>query len=204
MIRNRTHSATYQCYPGPGSRRQKCFVHLDLSCLPTWKRSHGKITHEPRGSTPCVQPMDHRSELATHSLCRDLRWCIYLFTYLFRDVRGCQTSMCYQFLKEPGWMCQRVQSNTGSSTISLGKTSEDTMWRQHCVLRCCPSVAKPGNIVARHAATRNVSEDFQKHFYVQDTKFEFCARGKTSPHFGNAMFPPQCVLILPSPKSWSG
>ena len=41
--------------------------------------------------------------------------------------------------------------------------NKDTMWRQHCVLRCCPSVAKRGNIVARRADTTNVSEDFQKH-----------------------------------------
>ena len=42
--------------------------------------------------------------------------------------------------------------------------NEDTLWRQHCVLRCCPSVAKRGNIVGRRADTRNISEDFQKHF----------------------------------------
>ena len=42
--------------------------------------------------------------------------------------------------------------------------NEDTLGRQHCVLQCCPSVAKRGNIVARRADTRNVSEDFQKHF----------------------------------------
>ena len=35
----------------------------------------------------------------------------------------------------------------------------------HCGLRCCPSVAKRGHtVVARRADTRNVSEDFQKHF----------------------------------------
>ena len=42
--------------------------------------------------------------------------------------------------------------------------NEDTLCRQHSVLRCCPSVAKRGNIAARRAATRNVSEDFQEHF----------------------------------------
>ena len=45
------------------------------------------------------------------------------------------------------------------------------MWRQHCVLRCCPSVAKRGNIVAQRTDTRNVTEDFQKYFCVQDTTF---------------------------------
>ena len=42
--------------------------------------------------------------------------------------------------------------------------NEDTFWRQHCVQRCCPSVAKRSNIVARRVDTRNVSEGFQKHF----------------------------------------
>ena len=41
--------------------------------------------------------------------------------------------------------------------------NEDTLWWQHCVLRCCPSVAKRGNIVARR--------DFRNIFWVQDTKF---------------------------------
>ena len=41
------------------------------------------------------------------------------------------------------------------------RQNEDTLWRQHCVLRCCPSVRKAVKIVARCAATRNVSEDFQ-------------------------------------------
>ena len=51
--------------------------------------------------------------------------------------------------------------------------NEDTLlralWRQHCVLRCCPYVAKRGNIGARRADTRDVSEDFQKRFFVSAT-----------------------------------
>ena len=43
------------------------------------------------------------------------------------------------------------------------RQNEDTLWRAHCVLRCCPPVAKRGNIVARRADTRDISDDFQKH-----------------------------------------
>ena len=61
--------------------------------------------------------------------------------------------------------------------------NEDTLWRQHCVLRCCPSVAKRGNIVARRADARNVSEDFQKHFLCPGHTIcvghKCCARGRT-------------------------
>ena len=82
--------------------------------------------------------------------------------------------------------------------------NKDTMWWQHCVLRCCPSVAKRGNIVARCVDTTNVSEIFRNIVCVQDTKF-VC--GKMCQHLGNmitsAMLPPQCVLILPAPKSCS-
>ena len=82
--------------------------------------------------------------------------------------------------------------------------AEDTLWWQYCVLRCCPSVAKHGNVVVCHVDIRNVSEDFQK----QDTKSVYpnkcCACGKTSQHLGNmimaAMFSPQCVLVFPAPK----
>ena len=44
------------------------------------------------------------------------------------------------------------------------RQKEDTLWRQHCVRRCGPSVAKRGNVVARRADTTNVSEGFHKHF----------------------------------------
>ena len=50
------------------------------------------------------------------------------------------------------------------------RQNEGTLWRQHCVLRCCPSVAKWGNIVARRADTRNVPEDFQKLFMCPEHK----------------------------------
>ena len=53
-----------------------------------------------------------------------------------------------------GWRPKRVL---------VPQQNEVILWRQQCVLRCCPSVAKRGNIVARRADTRNVSEDFQKH-----------------------------------------
>ena len=87
------------------------------------------------------------------------------------------------------------------------RQNEDTLWRQHCVLRCCLPMAKRGNIVARHADTTNVSEDFQKRFMCPGHKICFghkCyARGKTSQHLGNvitsAMLPPQCVLVLSGP-----
>ena len=82
------------------------------------------------------------------------------------------------------------------------RQNEDTLWRQHCVLRRCPSVAKRGNIVARYADT-NVPEDLQKHLLCPGHKIcvrcKCCARGKTSQHLRNmitsAMLPPQCVLV---------
>ena len=71
------------------------------------------------------------------------------------------------------------------------RQNEDTLWRQHCVLRCCPPVAKRGNIVARRADTTNVSEDFQSYFLCPGHKISVrhkcCARGKTSQHLGNMM-----------------
>ena len=67
------------------------------------------------------------------------------------------------------------------------RQNEDTLSRQHCSLRCRPSVAKRGNIVARRADTRNASEDFQKHFLCPEHKIcvrhKCCARGKTNQHF---------------------
>ena len=85
------------------------------------------------------------------------------------------------------------------------RQNEDTLWWQHCVRRCCPFVAKRGNIVARRADARNVSGDFQKHFFVQIcVRHKCCARGKTSQHVENmitsAMLPRQCVLVLPAPN----
>ena len=89
------------------------------------------------------------------------------------------------------------------------RQNEDTLWRQHCVLRCCPPVAKRGNIVARRADTRNVSEDFQKHVMCPGHKMcvghKCCERGKMSQHLGNMitsamLLPPRCVLVLPGPN----
>ena len=44
--------------------------------------------------------------------------------------------------------------STSHTELGPGRT------RPHCVLRCCPSVAKRGSIAAPRADTRNVSEDF--------------------------------------------
>ena len=82
-----------------------------------------------------------------------------------------------------------------------------TLCWQHCVLRCYPSMAKCGNIVACRADTRNVSEDFLQRFLCPGHKIcvghNFCARAKRSQHLGNmitpamlgSMLPPQCVLV---------
>ena len=89
--------------------------------------------------------------------------------------------------------------------LSLGWSHEEV----GMLLRCCPSGAKRCNIVARRADTRNVSEDFQKHFLCPGHKIcvrtKCCARGKTSQHLGNmitsAMLPPQfCRGLTPNPN----
>ena len=51
------------------------------------------------------------------------------------------------------------------------RQNEDTLWRPPCVPRCCPSVAKRGNIVARWADTRKVRKFSGTLFCVQETKF---------------------------------
>ena len=65
-----------------------------------------------------------------------------------------------------------------------------------------------GNVVARRVDTRNVSEDFQKRFCIQDTKFAFVTNvarvaKRTRQYLENMpaseMSPPQCVLISPGP-----
>ena len=80
-------------------------------------------------------------------------------------------------------------------TIIKAWQNEDALWRQHCVVQCCPS-AKCGNIVARRADARNI----QEHFCV---RHKCCTCGKTSHDLGNtitsALLPPQCVLVLPAP-----
>ena len=53
-------------------------------------------------------------------------------------------------------------------TVLRTRQNEDTLWREHCVPWCFPTVAKSGKTVGRRAATRNVSEDFQNKFCVQD------------------------------------
>ena len=53
-----------------------------------------------------------------------------------------------------------------------------------CVLRCCPSVASRGNIVARCGDTRNVSEDLSEKLFVS-ARHKCSSRGKTSQHLGN-------------------
>ena len=45
--------------------------------------------------------------------------------------------------------------------------NNDTSWQQHCVLWCCPSMAKHGNIAVCCADTINVSEDFRNIFCVR-------------------------------------
>ena len=83
--------------------------------------------------------------------------------------------MCRYEVKRPKALWVQARPSTSSGRVRMGPTesglrdlalrqNENTLWRQLCVLRCCPSVAKRGNIVARRADTRNVSEDFQKHF----------------------------------------
>ena len=83
--------------------------------------------------------------------------------------------------------------------LGAGKT------RTHCggnIVSC--DVVRPWQ--NSRADTRNVSEDFQKHFW--DPGHKICvghkryARGKTRQHLGDmsAMLPPQCVLVLPAPN----
>ena len=85
------------------------------------------------------------------------------------------------------------------------RQNEGTLWRQHRVLRCCPSVAKRGNIVARCADTRNVSEDFQKQFFLCPPQIlhawqrERHLENKVTP----PMLPPQCIPRLPAPNVYS-
>ena len=50
------------------------------------------------------------------------------------------------------------------------RQNEDTLWRQHCVLRCRPSVARRRNTVARCVDTRNVCDGFLKHYLVSRTQ----------------------------------
>ena len=80
--------------------------------------------------------------------------------------------------------------------------NEDTLWWQHCVLQCCPLVAKRGNIVVRPMDTRNVIEDFRKQYCIC-VHHNCCMHGKTSQRLRNrimsAMLPPPCVLVLPGP-----
>ena len=116
------------------------------------------------------------------------------------------------------WLCDELLRSCTKKLIRKISSSswvrpwqnEDTLWRQHSILRRCPSVAKRGNIVARRADTRNVSEDVQKHFMYPGHKIcvrhKCCARGKTRTHLGNmitsAMLPPQCVLVFPGPYTF--
>ena len=76
-----------------------------------------------------------------------------------------------------------------------------------CPARFCLSVAKRGNIVARRADTRNVCEDFQKHFFASRTQNscrpQMLRAWQNESTFGkhavtSAMLPPQCVLVLPA------
>ena len=127
------------------------------------------------------------------------------------DLDACQ-QQCVQLLKMDtendaatvvSWTapCNQLQTDLASSK------TRDTSWWQHCVLRCCPAVAKHGNIVARRVDTRNVSQGgFHKQCFCPGHKIcvrqKRCVRGKTSQHLGNtttsAMLPPQCVLVLPA------
>ena len=52
------------------------------------------------------------------------------------------------------------------------RQNKDTLWRQHCVLRCCPSVAKRGNIL-RAARTQQMFLKICRTdiLWVLDTKF---------------------------------
>ena len=76
------------------------------------------------------------------------------------------------------------------------RQDEDTLWLQYCVLRCCPSPAKRGNIIARRARTK---EMFQKDSLVSTTNV--AREQNTSHHLRNmlssVMLPQQCVLVLP-------
>ena len=120
------------------------------------------------------------------------------------------------YIKFPWWMvqcnaladgecdCVRCKRLPCCFYLGPGKTRTHCGGNMACVLRCCPSVAKCGNIVARRADTWNVSETFQKHFFCPGHTICVChkrrARGKTSHHLEHmitsAMLPPQCVLVL--------
>ena len=137
-------------------------------------------------------------------------WFIHVSNFKFGETRpincGWQSSLfhgCSLHLNVSLTSGSRVRDDFRSFNSGTLRPwqNEDTLWRQHCVLRCCPSVAKRGNIVVRRADTRNVSEDFQKHFLCPRHKIcvrhASCTRGKTRTHLGNmitsAVLPPQCV-----------
>ena len=99
---------------------------------------------------------------------------------LFKRFSVCFSEQCFRssLASRRFWKCFPwiFLSNSGNREQCFGRTlrprqNEDTLWRQHCVLRCCPSVAKHGNIAARSTDNRNVSGSFQKNFCVQETKF---------------------------------
>ena len=76
------------------------------------------------------------------------------------------------------------------------RRKKDTLWRQYCVLRCCPSVAKTW----KHCSdTRNFSEDFQKLLICCPPQMPRTWQNEST--FGkhdHVSKPPQCVLVLPA------
>ena len=124
--------------------------------------------------------------------------------YVDKAWLGFESTRAYKFLIP--WL----SSSQDHDVVEVGcaphpeSKNENTLWRQHCVPWCCPSVAKRNNIAARRADTRNVPEVLQKQSEPGWTfvRHKCCARSKSSQHLGNiitsAMLPPQFVLVLPA------
>ena len=109
------------------------------------------------------------------------------------------------------WRISKFSNSTGSDSHTVRPwKNEDTLWRQHCVLRCCVH----GKMRQHCCVPRGHKKcfwRFSETYFVPRTqnlcRTQMLRASKTRTHLGNmitsAMLPPQCVLVLPGPNQLS-
>ena len=151
-------------------------VSFQYSCNFPWLAKHTAANLWKTGT--CTVVLDTTICKLAFSKSLTFNWFIHVSNFKFGETRpincGWQSSLfhgCSLHLNVSlaSGSRERDDFRSFNSATLRPWQNEDTLWRQHCVLRCCPSVAKRGNIVVRRA-DKKFFWRFSETFFVSKTQ----------------------------------